>query len=127
MEPTQADTEMMIFGAGAEVYSWWVKIAADFEHDADVHAPDGWTYRVWHMSADEEETVGPVVIDHETIMQAMRTIVDTMPLGYSTECFKNCARIVYAQTADDFDAVDFDAGTADEVLQVAVYGKVIFG
>jgi hypothetical protein len=116
--PTQQDTADRFFGAGADVYSWWRGM--DGSWDFREEAPDGWS-----MTVKIDNPDGPgqrsVMVTHSVLMGAVRRIAQgTVKAG--PECVENCKRFLR-----DPDSTDFDAGSADQVLQVATIGSVAYG
>jgi hypothetical protein len=121
----QGETESMIFGAGAQTYDWWhrfIKPHAWEDSEAfPFQAPDGWAWDVTGENPDDEHTEITVRVTHATLMNTFAKIRD----GHGKvgqKCRAECH-----QMAADYDAVDFDADTADQVLQVAVFGQVYYG
>ncbi|WP_280485383.1 hypothetical protein [Nocardia cyriacigeorgica] len=115
---TPQDTESIIFGSGASTYHWWKdweKVGWDY--DEKVLAPDDW---VWRVTAQGED--GTVVKDirHADIMRAARNIPDK-ELGAGESVRTEARNIVF-----NVDECDADAWIADAILQVAVFGKVVY-
>lgn len=123
-EATPQDSEMHIFGAGIpSYYEWWHSFDREREHQAEFpfDAPDDWMYTV---VAEDPETDGKTIrkeIRHSNIMQAARKIIEKGFDANST-IKSECRNLLF-----DVDAADLDAVIADAVLQVAVYGDIIFG
>lgn len=123
MEPTQADTETWIFGSGFATWSWWRSIRRQFDYNDDHTAPDGWT---WVVTADNRADGKPSVtktITHAQLVTTFALIRDGGGGEYvSNRCREECKAVF-----TDPDDVDFDADTADQVVQVAVFGQVHYG
>ncbi|MGW5773129.1 hypothetical protein ACWEVY_28755 [Streptomyces longwoodensis] len=115
-----------IFGVGGFTYSWWEGRARawKWEWDGRGDVPDGWAYVI---KADNPTAEGSIerVVNHWALIGAMNAIahpdepwgVDAGPVTA-----RECRAFLY-----DPDEADFDAGTADAVLQVAVFGAVHYG
>jgi hypothetical protein len=120
-EPTQEDTASHIFGAIPHTYDWWRGIT---EHWDTQDAPDGWTatIRVTDPEDENEERTIVKTITHTDLMDAMRKIISgEIGEDVTDSCKGACRDFVFNR-----DAADFDAATSDEVLQVAVLGKVVY-
>lgn len=128
MAAKPADTALSIFGACAQDYDWYAAVKSDFEHGDDFDAPDDWSYTVTMYNdadAPSMSDVTTVRINHTVIMRTARKIVnrgyDTLPdyARPSNACREACKALIF-----DVDSADFDADTADQVLQLAVLGEV---
>ena len=119
---TQQETEEFIFGAGIpDYFSWWHSFGKDWQYDDDLYAPDGWTYLV--VAEDPENPTGTiqVTIDHKSIVKACRAIIHGK-VSVNSSIKGEAANLLF-----DTEECDIDAIAADAILQVAVYGGVIFG
>lgn len=77
----------------------------------------------WSLSFTDDNAVW--LVTHWTVLSAVRDIA-TMGKGHpSMECMQNCLYMYAA--GDALDLVDFDAATADEILQMAAFGEIIYG
>lgn len=89
---------------------------------------DAWRI-VFRDGADPEEPDREYVLDHTLVMAAVRSLAAGYCLdipqgerrGASLEAMRQCALFLA-----DPDCADFDAGTADEVLQFAAFGRVVY-
>lgn len=122
---TQQDTETLIFQAGIPTYySWWHSFVPDgWDHaeESPHDAPDGWAYVVTAEDPEDEDATVEVRIGHGEIMKAAREITRKEFDANSTtkkEAFRLQLHV---------DDCDIDAVIADAILQVAVYGKLIYG
>jgi hypothetical protein len=127
---TPGDTLSHFMGAGATEYSWYRRVDLSATGPA-VSADDimtwdratGWSavIRVENPEADGSLTR---TVGHAEVMAAARTIADPArrPKYVTAACVMSCKDLFR-----DLYMVDFDAATADEVLQVALYGEVVFG
>ena len=111
------DTESIFIGSGALSYSWW----EDTRLTHDYYEAKGYREaKSWCLDASVDDTW--VTITHERVMQAVRAIVKDGH-GATEVAVEECQHLLEFGPDD----VDFDADTADQVLQVAALGKVIFG
>lgn len=121
---TQQQTHDHIFGAGALTYEWWEDVHRDHFPDSMGDVPDGWTIAV---KAENPMVEGSVTkfVNHWSLLGAMHAIAHPMePWGVEAgeSARQECRAFLF-----DPEQSDFDADTADIVLQVAVFGKVHFG
>ena len=119
--PTPQQTASMFFGAGATSYAWWEITEAYGAFDVD--EPDDWSVVMiaWH-DVDNGEMAAQMTVTHDTIVVALDNIRrQGSDLGVSTTAWQEAALFLEAP-----DEADFDANSADEVLQVAVIGRVMF-
>jgi hypothetical protein len=134
-----ADSESHIFGSGLDGYPWWRgmerigwKVPEEFPFDA----PDDWVWRVTvdvDHEADDHGRVTTVDVDHEKVMGVFRRVGaagidpqqgDSFMHGVSRSTVKQCGLAVIDP---DNDHLGFDAASADEVLQLVVFGAVLYG
>jgi hypothetical protein len=119
--PTPQDTQIVIFGSGLEFYSWWRGMSASWDLRAP-EAPDDWCWTV-KVSEPNGGGVRTALVTHSVLMGAMRTIAQGGGRRFVTEeCRSQCRAFL-----DDPEESDFDAALADEVLQVATLGEVVYG
>lgn len=120
----ETNIEAMIIGAEVFQYAWWLKYEPNFQYDdKTLHAPDGWLWTITPLNLDDEESAGKAVTVGEDLLRQTIADIGAGKHAVSTECLKNCRRFIAESYAD----VDFDATSADEVLQIAVYGFVPYG
>ncbi|MFC9432743.1 hypothetical protein [Nocardia sp. NPDC057030] len=123
---TQQDTETLIFANGfPSSYLWWHSIESDGWERADkspFHAPDGWVYVVTAENPDDENTPVEKRIDHAAIMKAARTI--SAKEFKASGAIKKAARDMQLNAENC--AHEIDSTIADAVLQVAVYGAIVY-
>lgn len=114
--PTQFDTYLHILGSGALMYPWYIEITNNVTASWDDEAGhDG-----WEVTFMED---GRKVINHRAIMRAIRQCAGKKrPRHVSDACAREARNFLL-----DRDATDFDSVTADEVIQVAVFGQVVYG
>jgi hypothetical protein len=121
---TQQDSETAIFGAGIpSYYDWWHSFDRDWSYTAEspYTAPDGW---VWTVTAEDPNEHGKVVIkqvQHADLMKAAREMA-AKDSDYSSTLRKEARNLVFAPEDHDIDAV-----IADAILQLAVFGEVVYG
>lgn len=119
-EPLQQETAWHIFGSAADAQSWWREFSASW--DARQDAPDGWVMTVKVADPDDSGWLTKIVT-HSMIMGAIRRIISgEVSENITGACRRTCRDFVFNRAA-----TDFDTNTADEVLQVAVLGKIVYG
>ena len=117
---TPTDTFDHTLGTGALSYPWWRACETTGVSDAGDIADD-WTAKITADDGDAQEIT--VEVDHAAIIAAARKIIAGGGGRYVSDTVRRqCEALIFS--ADD---ADFDAGTGDELLQVAVLGEVIFG
>lgn len=130
---SNSELESHIIGSGALSYSWWRRWMPEYDyHGAYSEAPDDWQGT---LSADDPDSEGdPDAADviegtvvHKVISgPVIRRAVNTIARGG----VKHIARVTVAECRNLLwhpELADLDAGAADEVLQVVVFGRVIYG
>lgn len=131
------DTADLIMGAGSTGFSWYR--GSERSHIWDRASNP---YENWHVtllmedinSADEDDNIR-VTLDHKAVMKQARYVVankgkmrpPARPGGkewpaWSQALERECTNLVF-----NVDACDFDAASADELIQLAAYGEVVFG
>lgn len=127
------DTYWAVMGAEPLVNPWWVLSESVTPQDDlwgdNPHKWVNWRVRVL-LDFDFAEGVDPQywgvhTIEHDTIMHALALIVANAD-DYRSTIVDN-ARSLLKGDSDSVDSVDFDSDTADVVLQLALFGEVIFG
>lgn len=117
---TQADTYNHIIGAMPLTCSWYehVTLTPD-DFTLDDTAYDGWSVE-WY-DRDEGKTF---TVTHDDVMRAIRSMIrrTDRPQYVSDTAAREARNFLF-----NFDETDFDADTADQVLQVAAFGRVIYG
>lgn len=122
-KPTPQQTAGVFFGSGATSYPWWeiTEAYGAFEMDE----PDDWSVVMIALGDGTEpggELVAQKTVTHDTIVLALNKIRrQGSDLGVSTTAWQEAGIFL-----EDPDEADFDANSADEVLQVAVIGRVMF-
>lgn len=124
---TPAETLTHFFGAGAQAYSWYVTynlttVVADAEDSRSWDDATDWSC-VFTMEDPDADGTKRYTVTHADVMRAIRAISGkARPKHTSDACVRACKDMIF-QT----DEADFDAATADEVLQVAMFGQVVYG
>jgi hypothetical protein len=127
------DTYWCVIGAMPLTYPWWV-LKADSAPQDDPWGENPRKWVNWRVSVqldrDYAEGVprkfwGVHMINHEKIMHTLKLIVDNAD-QYRSEIVDN-AELLLIGDSESIDSVDFDSDTADVVLQVALFGEIIFG
>lgn len=117
-------TYVLIFGSGADGYSWWKDLNGNAITRRGTPSDDftGWSIDVT-METGEGDTITKT-IDHQAIMDAVHIITnpDSRP-KYVPESVVEDMRQLHNRKLD----ADIDANAADILIQVAVLGEVVFG
>jgi hypothetical protein len=111
---TPQDTQDHILGAGALSFDWWLK--ADTKN---FDTPE-WECTITGGEGDSDDKT--VVVNHAAVMKAARAILKKSPPYVTSALIRECRNLVF-----NVDECDFDANSADELLQVVVFGEVIYG
>lgn len=117
MAITAQDTYDIFIGSGALAHPWYQEIADDNPREITGE---------WSISFTEEhdgETEGAHTLNHTMVMRAVRKITSKDGADLvNTRIRQECTKLVFKGP----DAVDFDSGAADAVLQVAAFGEVTY-
>lgn len=117
---TPQDTFDHVFGSGATSYSWWVTVEGQGDTNmAAVYQPLQWQVLV--TADDGDGTLKTVLVNHQTVMHAARTIVADDSYA-NTILRRECRNLVF-----DADEADFDACSGDVLLQYIVLGGLVYG
>lgn len=119
---TPQQTEDFIFGSGMN-YPWWRRFVPDFLRDeVTCDAPDDWAFEVVARDPeyDDDDRTVIVTVDHDRIMVAALAI-------YTDPEYRKSLRDQCWLLRSNPDEADVDSVDADAILQVAVFGKVIYG
>lgn len=128
---TQQDTFDHIMLSGATGYEWYRRskrnAAADAAYatglgESDPDRVNGWEV-VYEMGDPDQDSWALVTVSHKAILAACRKIISADRPKYVTDSAVHNARALLF----DPDAVDFDANTADEVIQIIAYDSIVFG
>jgi hypothetical protein len=118
--PTFQDTDDHFLGSGAlDFHPWYTNIST-----TDATDTESWTLTFTDPADEPADDVAATerTITHADIMRAVGQIADgtvEMREEYREEC--------QLFESGELDAVDFDAISADVVIQVAAFGKVVYG
>ncbi|MDX3206084.1 hypothetical protein [Streptomyces scabiei] len=116
------DTYDHIFGASFDMWSWWGVVRSEWDQRGG--APDFWNVIV---PIDDPYKDGPaleMVVTHNILLGAMRRIVDGRVSKYVSQyTYQECVSFL----KDGPEHADFDADSADQVMQVATLGEVVYG
>lgn len=124
-EITGTDTWNHFALSGALSYGWY---------DVESHRPecDDWILRFRDATCPEDQRV--YVLDHKRVMIAVHKCARAFIRHREGTPRPKFAQYVHVETMRqcclflaDPDCADFDADTADQVLQVAAFGKVVYG
>lgn len=121
---TPQDTEIHFMGSGVLSYGWWEDMQPIY-NAAVTNAPDDWSFTgIAGYAEDREEFPDKVTFNHATISKAIRKITRKgSELGVSQTTVSECMDWIFKGPDD----CDFDAGMADEVMQIVAFGTVVYG
>lgn len=111
------ETYDIFVGSGSLAYPWYLEVEDDVEDDVDGDRA-GWVVRFRNGVGEAKS------FDHVSIMRGVWSVAWTPGLGVSKDAVRNARLLLAGHLARNF--VDFDADTADQVQQVAVFGSVLF-
>jgi hypothetical protein len=121
---TPQQTYDHILGSGALQWEWFWQHQDTTGYDSETTnvTPD-WseTWTMYDGDHDDSDHVTTVKFDHQNICAAIVKIAAGEVIQVSGECEKQCAQFLV-----DPDYADFDACSADEVLQVVAYGHPVY-
>lgn len=129
--PTEYDTYVHFAMSGALSYSWYTNIADNKENVSilDEAGHTGWSIALVERGDDEATCrkynipVRPgtaYILDHATLLAAIQRIADTVGL-VCRDALRECRNFL-----TDRETADFDADTADQVIQVALFGQIFY-
>lgn len=124
INPTEKDTYDHIIGSGALTHSWYQQVQVSGV-PADPLSDDLVAYMGWSVSWLDEDSGKRFTVAHRSVLRAMSDMLkakDKRPQYVSDAAARECRNFIF-----DRDETDFDAATADEVLQVCAFGKVVYG
>lgn len=119
---TPQDTFSIFIGSGALSYPWYDEISFNNTGD-DIDPPDNWSV-TFELPREFAESKGKrYTLNHKLIMQTVHKIVWGQQKGINPNGVvrKEC-RIMLRDVED----CDFDAGTADCVLQAVAFNDVVY-
>lgn len=126
--PTQHDTYEQFIGSGALDYHPWYQEITEFDNSDCGN--EG-----WFIHFTEYDDDGPVtddngkplvrVLNHAKIIRAIADIAGTKkrPTYVGPELISECQTFHFGDPED----CDFDADTADQVMQLAAFGEIRYG
>lgn len=116
--PTPFETNLHIIGSGALGYAWYQVI--DTHQPDDINAPEA-AYADWSIKVKDTEEGDTYLINHCNIMRAIRRAA-TGSGKVSDACKREAQNFIFRR-----DDTDFDADTADQIIQLATFGEVVYG
>lgn len=126
-DATREDIHDHIVGSGALSYSWYweaLRYKMVTRHD------DDWNLTLLMDDPEYDDETVSAYLDTETILDMARNLVNDEAVDIygssanykvSQECRQQC-RLLF----DDPESVDFDANTADQLIQCIAYGEVVY-
>lgn len=124
---TREDVYDMILGSGALSYPWY----GNHKIVAPAHGENPWlvVLNMEDLKDPDGDFIQVKVTYPAIIAAAIRLIDDTGLSNWGTSAKLGATRQARRQAEllyEEDEDVDFDATTADEVLQVIAYGRVVF-
>lgn len=119
---SQQDTYDHIFGSCFDMYGWWGAVRPEW--DQRERAPHGWSVLVPVRDADRDgdNKWRTTMVTHSVLMGAIRRIADGSVHKYVPSEAKDACK----DFLQDPESADFDADSADVVMQVACLNEVAF-
>lgn len=114
------DTYDHMFGSGALSYSWWLDTKTTGVEGGTWKVSPDWSVEVTADDGNDGRTT--VTVNHAEVMKAARKVLDTPPKYSSDALAQECRHLIFNN-----DETDFDANSADELLQFIVLGEIVFG
>jgi hypothetical protein len=114
------DTYDHIFGSGATSYSWWRGLKTEDIDLETFKVEDGWSVLV--TCEDGNDGRRSVVVDHHAIMRYARRLISEPPQYAGDAVIRECKHLLF-----NAEETDFDADSADQLLQFIVLGEIVFG
>lgn len=118
---TAQDTFSIFIGSGALSFPWYESVAFHNTGD-DIDPPDNWsvTFELPREYAENESKT--YTLDHASIMRVVHKIVRGRQAGITNgETRKQCRAML-----KDVEDCDFDACSADCVLQAVAFNDVVY-
>lgn len=116
--PTDVELFDNIWGAFGTANPWWEITALGRIDPPTMEAREGWSMGV-NLGIEDEGEVVEGVLTADKLWEAIEKIAKGQ-VKVGPECEAN-ARIAWS---GQIDMVDFDADTSDQVMQIAIVGKV---
>jgi hypothetical protein len=124
---TDADVEAHIIGSGALGYSWWDVVTMPVLESNGYDAVDGWSMTLRYMIDEMQDIWSDVVtLTPDMLRTAIRTL-GSLSLDSDVRVSVDAEQECGEWLRNGPDDVDFDAASADHVLQFALMGSVQFG
>jgi len=117
---TPQDTFDHMIGSGALSYEWWHAVDVNGVKANGYDAEDDWSAVISADNGDGGEAT--VTINHAAVLKAARAVIAKPPRFASDALVRECRHLVF-----NADETDFDANSADELLQIMVLGEIVFG
>lgn len=128
------DTADCIMGAGATMFDWYKGSERSHIWDGNSNPYPNWHVTLLMVDPEEDESSGATVrvtLDHSVVMKWARYVlankgkmIKTARSEYpawSQALEQQCSNLVFSS-----DDCDFDAASADELIQLAAYSEVVF-
>jgi hypothetical protein len=113
------DTYDHIFGSGFETWDWWRKIEELTGTEDGNHVTADYMIQVTIEDPKHEDAELVMAFGHDRIIESCWKIILDVPKYMGPDCVRNCGALLF--NADD---ADFDAASADELVQYIMLGSV---
>lgn len=125
---TPQDSYDQIIGSGALTYPWYVSYAeTGIDHGSGDVLITGWSVDIEIEDPDDEDMSIAFTVSHQALYDALHLISTSRAFEPRPENLSDVTINQACLILRDTDRADFDAATADEVLQVMVFGGVVYG
>jgi hypothetical protein len=119
---SKRETYMTVIGACPFEWDWWGYVL-ERNVPEEFGAPES-EYADWSITLSEVDenykVIADYTVDHSVIMRGARRAM-VLKEKFSKEFCQDCARLVFGH---DVDEIDFDANTADVILQFGLFGEL---
>lgn len=121
---SEYDTHIHIIGSGALSYPWYDQVVDNSPHNYLVNQDEynGWTVTLTEEAANAVHGGVTVTLDHAQILKAIRRAAFDKETKVSEACVREARNFLFRR-----DETDFDSDTADQIIQVAMFGEVAYG
>lgn len=127
---TEQDTWDHFIGSGALSYGWYAEVDGDWGEFDYQDGRKRWQVTFEDGEAEDDAESKQFTLDHGTLMTVVKDLAHKWIDGYEpvegyaephSETRRQCAQFLA-----DKEYTDFDAATADQVMQVAAFGKILY-
>lgn len=131
-QATPANTCELIMGSGATSFEWYHGHGAMYLYELGSSTPrDDWSVTLLMEDPEDSDDSLAVTVNHEAVMQTAQWVVDNQryrrvqKFTGSYEAWSETLERQCRNLLDDAGEADFDAASADELLQLLAYDHVV--